>query len=70
LIANVVFWIIILFTVVAVLQTLQLEASRYFLNQVIGFIPGLVRQSSSNCLGNSDGREVGDDTRAARFEGG
>ena len=45
-IASVVFWIIMLFTVVAVLQTLQLEAvSRplnTFLNQVIGFLPRLV----------------------------
>lgn len=46
LISSVVFWIVILFTVVAVLQTLQLEAvSRplgSLLNQVIGFIPRLV----------------------------
>ena len=46
LVSSVVFWIIILFTVVAVLQTLQLEAvSRplgSLLNQVIGFIPRLV----------------------------
>ena len=45
-IANLVFWIIILFTVVAVLQTLQLEVvSRPLgglLNQVIGFIPRLL----------------------------
>ncbi|WP_250126061.1 mechanosensitive ion channel [Chroococcidiopsis sp. CCMEE 29] len=46
LIANVVFWIIILFTVVAVLQTLQLQGVSQplntFLNQVIGFIPRLL----------------------------
>lgn len=46
LISSVVFWIIILFTVVAVLQTLQLEAvSRPlsgFLNQVLSFLPRLV----------------------------
>ena len=46
LIANVVFWIIVLFTAVAVLQTLQLEVvSRplgSLLNQVVGFIPRLL----------------------------
>lgn len=46
LISSVVFWIIMLFTVVAVLQTLQLEAvSRPlsgFLNQVLSFLPRLV----------------------------
>ncbi len=45
-ISGVVFWIIVLFTVVAVLQALNLEAvSRpvnIFLNQVIGFLPKLV----------------------------
>lgn len=45
-IANLVYWIIILFTVVAVLQTLQLEVvSRPlggFLNQLIGFIPRII----------------------------
>ena len=45
-ISSVVFWIIMLFTVVAVLQTLQLEAvSRplnTFLDQLIGFLPRLV----------------------------
>jgi hypothetical protein len=46
LIANLVYWIILLFTFVAVLQALQLEAvSRPlggFLNQVVGFIPRLL----------------------------
>lgn len=45
-IAGLVFWIIVLFTIVAVLNTLQLEVvSRplgTFLNQIIGFIPRLV----------------------------
>jgi len=45
-IANIVFWIIVLFTVVAVLQALQLEVvSRplgSFLNQLLSFIPRLV----------------------------
>ena len=44
--SSAVFWVIILFTVVAVLQALQLDAvSRPlggFLNQVLGFIPRLV----------------------------
>jgi hypothetical protein len=44
--ANLVFWIIILFTIVAVLQALQLEVvSRPlggFLNQILSFIPRLV----------------------------
>ncbi|WP_341524845.1 mechanosensitive ion channel [Nostoc sp. UHCC 0302] len=46
LISSLVFWIIILLTVVAVLQTLQLEvASRplnNFLDQLVGFLPKLV----------------------------
>lgn len=46
LIANLVFWVIVLFTIVAVLQALQLEVvSRplgNFLNQLVGFIPRLV----------------------------
>ena len=46
LIGSIVFWIVILFTVVAVLQTLQLEVvSRplgNFLNQVTGFLPKLL----------------------------
>ncbi len=46
LIGSIVFWIVILFTVVAVLQTLQLEVvSRplgTFLNQVGGFLPKLL----------------------------
>jgi len=45
-IANIVFWIIVLFTIVAVLQALQLEVvSRPlggFLNQLLSFIPRLV----------------------------
>lgn len=45
-IGNIVFWIVILFTVVAVLQTLELEVvSRplgIFLNQVTGFLPKLL----------------------------
>lgn len=45
-IAGLIFWIIVLFTIVAVLNTLQLEVvSRplgTFLNQIIGFIPRLV----------------------------
>jgi len=45
-ISGLVFWIIVLFTIVAVLQALNLEAvSRplnIFLNQVIGFLPKLV----------------------------
>lgn len=45
-IANFVFWVIVLFTIVAVLQALQLEVvSRPlggFLNQVLSFIPRLV----------------------------
>lgn len=45
-IANLVFWVIVLFTIVAVLQALQLEVvSRplgSFLNQVLSFIPRLV----------------------------
>jgi hypothetical protein len=44
--ANLVFWIIVLFTIVAVLQALQLEVvSRPlggFLNQILSFIPRLV----------------------------
>jgi len=46
LISSLVFWIVILLTVVAVLQTLQLEvASRplnNFLDQLVGFLPKLV----------------------------
>ncbi|MUL36649.1 mechanosensitive ion channel [Gloeocapsopsis dulcis] len=46
LIANIVFWIIILFTAVAVLQALNLQAVSQplnnFLNLVLGFIPRLV----------------------------
>ncbi len=46
LIGSIAFWIVILFTVVAVLQTLQLEVvSRplgTFLNQVTGFLPKLL----------------------------
>ncbi len=46
LIGSVVFWIVILFTVVAVLQTLELEVvSRplgNFLNQITGFLPKLL----------------------------
>ncbi len=45
-IANLVFWIIVLFTIVAVLQALQLEVvSRPlggFLNQILNFIPKLI----------------------------
>ncbi|MBD2019537.1 mechanosensitive ion channel, partial [Leptolyngbya sp. FACHB-36] len=46
LVANIVFWVIVLFTVVAVLQTLQLPAVagplNQFLNGIIGFLPNLV----------------------------
>lgn len=46
LVGSIVFWIVILFTVVAVLQTLELEVvSRplgNFLNQVTGFLPKLL----------------------------
>jgi len=46
LIGNIVFWIIILFTAVAVLQTLQLQAVSQplnnFLNLVLGFIPRII----------------------------
>lgn len=46
LIGNIVFWIIILFTAVAVLQTLNLQAVSQplnnFLNLVLGFIPRII----------------------------